>query len=667
MIFDQLVLRDFGVYRGEQTFCLTPLDKKPIVLFGGLNGGGKTTILDALQLVLFGRNAQLSNRKGISYHEYLARSIHTGVAKSEGAGITLIFRHQSGGKTETLCVAREWHVTKSGAVRERLGVTRDPYNDGAELDPLLTDAWSEHVNTFMPANIAPLFFFDGEKIETLADVDHAADVLATGIASLLGLDLVDQLIADLGVLERRKRVEDADDGTAQTIRAAEREIGLAKEAYREVFQQRAQAQNELDGARKSLNTAERAYKREGGQVFAERGALEAERSALTSQIAELEERLRGLAAGAAPLLLVEHELLARVAAQDAREVAASNATALGGVLLERDEALLRRAEDVGADRSLLDELARFLAEDRSARAIRAHTDGYLHLSDEARSHLTSLRTKVLGGIRAEAAELVERVAEKRQALAYLDGKLASVPSEDAIAAVHAQLNEAREQVAAAELKLHGLSEEVARRKKQLERQQKDLQRHVERERRDALSRDDTERLVRHSKRVRGTMKTFRTHLIARHVQRIETLILESFRQLLRKESLISGLRIDPQSFVVELTGRDGQPLAPSRLSAGERQLLAVSMLWGLARASGRPLPAVIDTPLGRLDSEHRTHLVTRYFPNASHQVLLLSTDEEIDRRYYAKLEPHVARSYVLEYDDATGATKSRDGYFPWKT
>jgi DNA sulfur modification protein DndD len=99
------------------------------------------------------------------------------------------------------------------------------------------------------------------------------------------------------------------------------------------------------------------------------------------------------------------------------------------------------------------------------------------------------------------------------------------------------------------------------------------------------------------------------------------------------------------------------------LSAGERQMLAVATLWGLAKASGRPLPAVIDTPLGRLDSAHRSHLIQRYFPKASHQVLLLSTDEEIYGRYYEELQPAIGRSYRLEFDQAEGRTRIERGYF----
>ena len=89
-------------------------------------------------------------------------------------------------------------------------------------------------------------------------------------------------------------------------------------------------------------------------------------------------------------------------------------------------------------------------------------------------------------------------------------------------------------------------------------------------------------------------------------------------------------------------------MSRQRLSEGEKQIFAISVLWGLARASARPLPAVIDTPMARLDAAHRQHLVERYFPNASHQVIIFSTDTEVDRQYYQALQPHIARAYHLE-------------------
>jgi DNA sulfur modification protein DndD len=81
--------------------------------------------------------------------------------------------------------------------------------------------------------------------------------------------------------------------------------------------------------------------------------------------------------------------------------------------------------------------------------------------------------------------------------------------------------------------------------------------------------------------------------------------------------------------------------------------------------SGRNLPVAIDTPLGRLDSSHRHNLVERYFPSASHQVILLSTDTEIGRVELEQLQQQdaIAREYLLQYDSAQRQTTVKPGYF----
>ena len=153
--------------------------------------------------------------------------------------------------------------------------------------------------------------------------------------------------------------------------------------------------------------------------------------------------------------------------------------------------------------------------------------------------------------------------------------------------------------------------------------------------------------------MRATLEGLRLAATRRHLGRISELIHEALGRLLRKEKLITAVQIDAETHAVELTGQDGRPLPAQDLSAGERQLLAVALLWGLARAAGQPLPVVIDTPLGRLDGSHREHLLERYFPYASHQVILLSTDTEIDDDAYARIAKHVGRSYRLVFDPGT--------------
>ena len=145
--------------------------------------------------------------------------------------------------------------------------------------------------------------------------------------------------------------------------------------------------------------------------------------------------------------------------------------------------------------------------------------------------------------------------------------------------------------------------------------------------------------------------------------RITDAINTALRELLRKSGLVDGVLIDPSDLSVTLLDDDDQPLDAQRLSAGERQIVATAVLWGLSQCTGMTLPTVIDSPVGRLDRSHRTNLVDRYFPQASRQVVLLSTDEEIVGEHLQQLLPWVGAQYRLDFDEVEGFTSVEEGYF----
>lgn len=126
------------------------------------------------------------------------------------------------------------------------------------------------------------------------------------------------------------------------------------------------------------------------------------------------------------------------------------------------------------------------------------------------------------------------------------------------------------------------------------------------------------------------------------------------------------MSIDPNSFAVTIKGDGGSSVDKADFSAGEKQIYAISMLWALARVSERPLPLIVDTPLARLDKDHRKLLGAHYFPHASHQVIILSTDAEIDETILPILGTHVSKSYELDFDSATRSTTVKQGYFTSK-
>lgn len=656
MIIDQLILHDFGQFRGRNAITLTPPSpEQPVILFGGLNGAGKTTLLDAVQLCLFGPLARCSNREGMSYESYLLQSIHRGAGINE-AGVELNFRHMTNGREDHYLVRRLWKRTAKGC-REQLEVIRNH-----RFDTVATNNWGEQVEEFLPARIAHLFLFDGEKVEGYADPRSSAGLIETAVYSLLGLDLVEKLNADLTVVERRRRLEAQDDTDRSALIAAERLRDETAERFEQAHQLVAQHAARLGRIKDQREAAEERYRREGGHLAERRGTIEESHRNAQLALHRVEREMRDAAAGAMPLLLIR-SLFDRMAEQHHRESAAQSALRTADLLEQRDRDLLAAARDAKASKTVMTELAKFLLEDREAR--RRNVTPVIHALPEAgQIALAALIDGELDGARARVAPLLSAMHDARVTAEEARNWLASVPEADTLAALVSE----RDNLAQSESALaadHGAeAAELERLRRELERRVADVDRLIGAQAKLAHDRDDVARVLRHSGRVRDTLERFRQAMIQRHLSRIEALILDSFRQLLRKKALVTKLAIDPNSFQLELAGRDGEPLTPDRLSAGERQLLAISILWGLGRASGRPLPTIIDTPLGRLDSSHRRRLVAHYFPQSSHQVILLSTDEEINGSYLDALKPFVGRSYQLVFDETAGATRVEHGYFP---
>lgn len=657
MILNRLVLHNIGVYRGKHAIDLTPPSReKPIVLFGGLNGGGKTTLLDALQLALYGRMAECSNRGDLAYDEFLRRSISRGVDSRDGAAIELTLTQTIDGEPHVYQVRRSWSVREKH-VRDRVEVI----HDGA-LDQLLSDSWAEQVEEMIPVRLSKFFFFDGEKIEALADPARSSEALSTAIHALLGLDIVDQLTTDLTVLERRKRTEQQSAPDRDAIEAAKQEMERLAARREELVLEQGSAQVAVDRAERTLLKAEQQFRLGGGEAFERRREVEVQRASVDEQLQRLEQQMRDEAEGPAPLLLVG-DLLEQIHADDAMEHVRGEAQALGAMLADRDSRALQVAREAGAQRKVLDALSALFAADRHRYEHPAGTPGHLGLSTEARHVVEGVRAALRAEVPGRIARQLQEVARLVLELDGLDRRLASVPAEETIAALTEKRAQARAELERAKATLRALEADRERAVREHE-QKRDLHARLMTKSRDRqTAHEAVARVVTHSARVRETMGRFRDAVLERRVRRIEELVLESFRFLLRKKSLVSALRIDPRTFTMTLVSSDGHEVSPERLSAGERQLLAVSTIWGLARASGRPLPVVIDTPLGRLDSVHRQHLLDRYFPFASHQVILLSTDKEIDEAHYARLQPSIGRTYTLRFDDKTASTSVQPGYF----
>jgi len=656
MILDHITLENFGAYSGIQKADLAPRPGKPIVLFGGMNGGGKTTFLDSIQLGLYGSKAKTSNRGRKGYLDYLSQCIHRGADRSEGASITIAFRRMINGESRQFEVQRRWFESE-GKIQEQVYINCD-----GQPDEILTEHWDETMASYMPSEIAHLFFFDGEQIKELAEGRNAAKIIGSAIHSLLGLDLVERLSTDLKVFEKRKREKGMDSESLQRIQRAESEVETLDHEIAELAQQEGRLVNEASRGAEAVRQAEEHFRNEGGELFLKREEIEHQLNETKAERADVEDGLRNLAKDVSPFSLLADELDA-VEAQAQQENATRQARSIADVLESRDADLLKRLKQSSLPSEELKGISSYLEKDQAANRKKAEKNLIFDAADGLPAQIAHLKNNLLPSAKSETASLLSALEEVQERIGHLDTEIARTPDEDRIQAAQENLVTAQAEHAAKLKGLEDLRLQQERLQRQMELANRDLERVNEQAVDTRYEEDARQRSLKHSEKVRNTLDAFRVRVVKKHVQRIESLMLESFTTLLRKSKLITGLKIDPATFEVTLMGADGLDLPFDRLSAGERQLLATSFLWGLARASGRPVPTIIDTPLGRLDSSHRTHLTKQYFPAASHQVLLLSTDEEIVGPYMETLRPYISRSYLLHHDDKLGQTNIQEGYF----
>jgi len=653
MIFENLLINNFGVYSGKQNFDLSTKEKKPVILIGALNGSGKTTFLQAIDFVLYGKFSNFFYSQKLSYENFLKKNINKN-NYDEGAQVELVFFRKYKGKDEKFKISRNWKVIGKKIKEEFFVFIDDVYDED------ITKDWDNFVDQILPSRVASLFFFDGEKIEQLADLEQSKGVLKKAINSLLGLEIVDQLNIDVDEFQKRSVLQLKTDDEKKNINKLKKEADGFEDRIKEIDESIVKVEDELAKKAYDIRELNVELSQKGISYYEKKQEYEKELQVIDEKRNEISDELVKLASGDLPLLVVKKELAAMV---DQSKSLLENQNKTDSQKKNND--LIESISSFVLKNSKDDKFTKNFEKFVSDKKINDITifDNENLLPNLNYQDLNSLLNHNLDTAEKDIKKKINTINKLEEEYEKISQLINKIPTDDEIKPLINKLEEHKKDEAKLIAKKNILDEQRGQINGPLIKINIELKKEYEKKTTQDLVNLDKKRFVDYSVRIKDVLSTFHVKALDFHIKRLEKLILECFKSLHRKKDFIRSIKIDTSTFDLQIFEAKNVQVDTDILSAGERQLLAVAILWGLAKASSSAAPTVIDTPLGRLDSEHRLNLVEQYFPTASKQVILLSTDEEINQKYHKYIKPYLARSYKIEYDEKINGSKSTLGYF----
>ncbi len=660
MKFIKLTIENYKSFQfaTEITFPMAA-DGRSIFLIGGMNGAGKTSIMEAINYCLYGAKA-----------DEIYRNINRREKAKGNANVVfeLVMEMDDGAE---LIVKRSWSAgavaePKPRDLTERLVVVRD----GKRVSVQNQEIWQDFIRAAIPPGITQFFFFDGEKIQEIAADDHSEVRLKSSLEAALGIQNINRLASDLAYIKQEERkgfVEISD----EDLEFKQSELKKEKSKLGRKQQERISLQEDLTGFREQLADAKKRFEATFHAAPESRETMreqEKRRIQAVGRLTQVENEIRNLCEKALPFALAG-KLFDGIRQQIDQERDSATGAAIKEHATELAKRLVRVVEEpepIYRERLSVERMAEL--ERRILRLLkegdgRGDVAKVLDLSDRDAARVLNRMENLE---RSEVFLIQPLLEEKREleaqvrALTGLSSLGGMTESErELFDQLQAEMESCSTQIGRKTEQLRLLEEESLSMEKRIGEIEMEIEKLYEKHN---VSKEKAE-FIEECDAIVGLLMSFAAKLRRKKIELLQEKTFEMYRLLSSRSGLIKDLVIDRKTYEVRISDRNGHEIKKSGLSAGEKEVFAVSLLWGLAQTSQLKLPIIIDTPLSRLDSTHRDNIVNNYFPNAGEQVVILSTDTEIDTNYYRSLKPHLSGAGCLAFDQRQELTTFNTGYF----
>lgn len=645
MIIKRLTLYNFGVYASYNTFVFN--NSKTVTLIGGRNGRGKTTFLEAILLALYGSNSvAVLESKYNSYGNYLRNHVNINDGMNSSF-VELEFNMNEENDTSNYIVNRSWNI-KGKYVKDSVHVKKNGIDDD-----FLTQNWTMFIESVLPSGLASFFFFDGEKIAELAE-DETSPQMKESIKSLLGINIIDILQKDLSKISKRLLKEQTDDYSDMQIENLRITKEEKEECLERIDKDIVNIENEIEKINSEIEAKQHIFDKQGGEIANLTKSLYIERGNLSAKLEHIQSDFIDLAATDLPLAMVK-KLIREIAAQSNKE----HESNIMNIAFNKVNELFDKYTDSNQENRT--EISTFIEYIRN-KALGSDVDNIFNLSPSSYLYMGLYDTQIE---KRKTQYLSDKNTQEKieTRINEIDNYLSVDIDEKAIQDIAKEIEVLKTNKIELQTQLSIKNKERISINGQLLKATTEFNRYVERSLKNMEREDDIKRLKGYVYMAQSLSERYKFELQKSKVDKLAATMTECYKKLIGKKNLIDKIEMDAETLDYYYVDENNKRISRNILSAGEKQLIVVSMLWALGICSGKKLPVIIDTPLARLDAFHRTALIDKYFPYASDQTIILSTDSEIDKTYYNIIKKYVSSEFTLVYNEEQKCSLIEDGYF----
>lgn len=695
MKIKQLTLNNIGSFAGEHTFLFQTNDpQKQIVLIGGRNGAGKTTLFDSIRLCLYGYKLYGYRQNSQIYTSKIKRLINDKVKTTSPAtaGITLQILIEDGYANSIFKINREWTLS-GNALKENLCV----YKDGDLLSTEQMQDFDNYLMQIIPPALLNFHFFDGEKVSNFVFDRANGQAFRKAFLQICGLDTFD-LIEEQLRYNTRTTKGDSHSLVEEEYETAREKRAKAKKAYTIAFQRMENVQEEIDALQDQIAILDENMRKYGGIENHDWKLYEKEIQEEEAKRNELRHILKTAANDVIPFVILKEQLEALKIQLTVEEK------------LKRNRLLKDKFTDPHLKEKLQQELVDFPYTEISDRFM-------LALYKTLREDIPENKIEFLKISENDSMELLAKIhhyqnydvqslldAEKslEKSLAHTKELRAQMDSKEVIDSNHYLLQKNELLIRLDALRQQSLVEKdcLFQKENMLQTVEKSYQKAYEKYR--AMLKEKS--VSDMAARALLAFSELKQNLYAKYISQVEDAFSRNFHNLISKTDLIDGIYIDSAFEIVaykmqevdvshvlkqiqeygeeylrsnigeraykiiqDCNSSNGKIIVPIKVeqhfSAGEHQIFVMALYQSLAEIRTSKLPFVIDTPLARIDSEHRRNILVHFFSRLPGQVIILSTDEEINNDGLSVLSHKISDIYLIEHQEDSTTSVHKGSYF----